>query len=123
MRVTLCGSPKFEKDFKAMNKRLSLAGHTVYTLSCYPSDEGGKDWYSQDEKTVLDRVHLNKIDNSDAIVVIDRDYYIGESTKAEIDYAIKNGKRIFYFMGSFSICPHAGCRDPLQGRPCALCYE
>lgn len=96
MRITLCGSAKFEKEFKEWNKNLTLAGHVVYSLACYPSDNGGKDWYDQDQKSILDIMHLAKIDNSEAIVVINENFYIGESTKREIIYARYRGKEIFY---------------------------
>src|SRR3990167_10791249 len=94
MRITLCGSAKFEKEFKEMNERLSLAGHTVYSLAVYPSDKGEKNWYTPEQKAVLDAVHLLKIDNSDAIYVITVNGYIGDSTKREIEYAISKGKPV-----------------------------
>ena len=99
-KVTLCGSLKFEKQFKEWNERLSLEGHIVYTVSVYPSDkEGNKDWYTPEIKTLLDIVHLMKIDNSDAIFVIDvaaldDKPYIGDSTRSEMYYAKQKGKHI-----------------------------
>lgn len=96
MKITLCGSARFEEYFKFWNEMLSLYGHTVYTLSVYPSQkESGKDWYSEEEKKTLDRVHLDKIRNSDAILVINPFAYIGESTLKEIEFAEATGKKIF----------------------------
>lgn len=95
MKLTLCGSARFEKEFKEWNKRLSLAGHIVYSLAVYPSDAGGKDWYSKGEKETLDVVHLGKIGNSDAIVVVNPGGYTGESTQREIQFAKNQRKRIF----------------------------
>ena len=130
MRLTLCGSLRFEKQFKEMNKRLTLAGHVVYSVACYPSDNDGKDWYSPEQKAVLDTVHLAKIDNSDGIVVLDVDGYIGDSTKREIAHAEKTGKRVWYLYSLFGndgkrakLCGYAGCYDPLTPPPCVLCYE
>ena len=96
MRITLCGSAKFEQAFKEWNKNLTLAGHVVYSLSCYPSDFGGKDWYSPEQKLMLDRVHKAKIDNSDAIFVLDVDGYVGPSTASEVKHAMETGKRVIY---------------------------
>ncbi|MPM93478.1 hypothetical protein SDC9_140615 [bioreactor metagenome] len=45
---------------------------------------------------MLDDIHKRKIDMSDEIYVINKNGYIGESTKGEIEYAIKNGKRVDY---------------------------
>lgn len=125
MKITLCGSARFEKEYKDLNKRLTLAGHVVYSLSVYPSDEKEKEWYTEREKHMLDKVHLDKIASSDAIVVINSGGYIGSSTFKEIKYAKYLGKKVFYTCANEhpSICPYAGCDDPLQKRPCALCYE
>lgn len=96
MKITLCGSARFEEYFKFWNEMLSLYGHTVYTLSVYPSQkEVGKDWYSEEEKKILDKVHLDKISNSDAIFVINPFAYLGESTLKEIEFAEATGKQIF----------------------------
>ena len=45
---------------------------------------------------MLDKIHRQKIDMSDEILVINVDGYIGESTKSEIEYALKNGKAVKY---------------------------
>lgn len=96
MNITLCGSARFEEYFKFWNEMLSLYGHTVYTLSVYPSQkQSGKDWYSEQEKVTLDQVHLDKIDNSDAIFIINPFAYLGESTLREIQFAQDTGKQIF----------------------------
>ena len=47
-------------------------------------------------KEMLDDMHKRKIDMSDEIFVINVGGYIGESTKSEIDYAIKNNKKVNY---------------------------
>lgn len=95
MKLTLCGSAKFEKDYHIWNKLLSLAGHVVYGLAAWPSIEGKKDWFTEEEKNTLDLIHLAKIDASDAIVVLNPGGYVGESTKKEILWAYMNDKSIF----------------------------
>ncbi len=97
MKITLCGSARFEEYFKFWNEMLSLYGHTVYTLSVYPSQkEEGKDWYNEEEKKTLDQVHLDKISNSDAILVLNVFAYLGESTLKEIEFARNSGKEVFF---------------------------
>lgn len=97
MRITLCGSAKFEQEFKEWNELLTLAGHVVYSLAVYPSDHGGdKDWYTPSEKTMLDLVHKRKIDNSEAILVLNVGGYIGESTQSEILHAVDHGKQVYW---------------------------
>jgi hypothetical protein len=86
MIVTLIGSAKFENDFIEINKQLGLRGISVFSLSSYPRDNGGKDWYTDEEKILLDLVHLNKIRVSEAVCVVG-DGYIGFSTAREILWA------------------------------------
>lgn len=97
MKITLCGSARFEEYFKFWNEMLSLYGHTVYTLSVYPSQkEAGKDWYNEEEKITLDQVHLDKIFNSEAILVLNPFAYLGDSTLREVEFAEKHGKQVFF---------------------------
>lgn len=90
MIVTLCGSARFEKWFKIWNTALSLAGHSVFTLSAYPSDQGGKNWYTDLQKDTLDEVHKRKISVSQAVVVLNPFGYVGDSTISELKYANDN---------------------------------
>src|SRR5262245_55532190 len=97
MRITLCGSARFEATIHEWNEKLSLAGHVVYALAVYPSSKGGaKDWYTPAQKEMLDSVHLDKIANSEAIVVVNVDGYTGESTQREIAFARANKKAIYW---------------------------
>jgi len=138
MIVTLCGSAKFEDLFKEWNEKLTLQGHVVFSLAVYPSDKNdNKNWYTPEQKAALDEAHKNKIDASDAILVINPDGYVGESTLSEIEFAIEKGKKIYrtYFSEkdvhgngfgpnvSQKVCGFRGCYDYLQKPPCALCYE
>lgn len=98
MRITLCGSLKFEQAFKDWSRDLTLSGHVPYSVSVYPSDAGGKDWYKPEQKVTLDLMHLAKIDNSDAIAVLNVDGYVGESTIKEVAWARIKGKPVFWLM-------------------------
>jgi hypothetical protein len=100
MRITLCGSTRFKSDFEAWNHKLAINGHTVYSLSLFAREEKdvGKEsniTISENEKVTLDLVHLDKILNSDAIVVINIGGYTGFSTKREIEWAKMKGKRVY----------------------------
>src|SRR5882672_10404409 len=71
MRITLCGSTRFVPLFHEWNHKLAVAGHTVYSLSLFGREakDAGKDdkkIVTEEEKIVLDLVHLDKILNSDA---------------------------------------------------------
>ena len=94
MKITLCGSTKFKNTFEEWNKKLTLAGHIVYTVSCF--GHADKIEYTEEQKNKLDLVHFIKILNSDAIFVLDVDDYIGFSTKREIVWAELNNKLVYY---------------------------
>jgi hypothetical protein len=92
MKITLCGSTKFMYEFHRWNQMLTLKGHVVYSVA---TNVHG-DWTPTDEeKTILDLVHLKKIAESDAILVVSKDGYIGESTTREIMWAGIVGKEIY----------------------------
>ena len=52
---------------------------------------------SETVKENLDALHKKKIDMSDIIYVINKDGYIGESTKSEIAYALAHNKEVLYY--------------------------
>lgn len=97
MRITLCGSTRFMKEFHEMNVLLTLKGHVVYSVA---TSVKGDFQPTPEQKELLDLVHLKKIDNSDAIFVIDKDEYIGDSTRKEIAWAELSKKLIFYLSKS-----------------------
>lgn len=105
MRITLCGSTRFKEQFAEWNHKLAVSGHTVYSLSLFGREahDQGKDDHptiTEQEKVTLDLVHLDKILNSEAIVIIDVEGYTGFSTKREIEWARMHNKSIYW------ITPH-----------------
>lgn len=93
--ITLCGSTKFKEDFERVNRELTLMGFIVLSVGVFGHAEN--DLISDDEKVDLDILHKRKIKMSDAIYVINKDGYIGDSTKSEIIFA-KQNKIPIYFM-------------------------
>ena len=94
MIITLCGSTSFKKEYEELGRKLALNGHIV--LSCAVFGHADDITLSKVEKELLDKVHLQKIDMSEIIWVVNKDGYIGDSTKSEIEYAKKTGKRVYY---------------------------
>lgn len=117
MIITLCGSARFEKEFKHWDEKLTLAGHVVFSLAVYPSDKGKKEWFTPEEKEMLDRVHKRKINASGMVLVVDRALgsgdpsYIGESTKSEIDHARRRGIPVRWSHGWGSEVPEDLMRE------------
>ena len=102
MKITLCGSTRFKKEYQEANTQLSLAGHIVYTVAWAKEDESAATPGEKMDPIVkenLDLVHLGKILNSDAILIVsDGSNYIGASTRREIVWAQMNKKMVFFSM-------------------------
>ena len=93
--VTLCGSTRFKDAFMEAQKRLTLEGNIVISVGLF-GHSGDNEVWTEGTKEMLDNMHKRKIDMSDGIYVINVEGYIGESTRSEIDYAIRNGKTVEY---------------------------
>lgn len=95
--VTLCGSTKFKNDFIKAQEFLTLTGCIVISVGLFGhADNKYQTEITSDIKNMLDDMHKRKIDMADSIFVINRDDYIGESTRSEITYARITGKKIKY---------------------------
>ena len=91
--ITLCGSTKFKDAFMEAQKRLTLEGNIVISVGMF-GHSGDDEVWTEGTKAMLDDMHKRKIDMADEIYVINVGGYIGESTKSEIEYARKNGKKV-----------------------------
>ena len=106
--ITLCGSTKFKEDFMREQKRLTLEGNIVISVGLFGHSGDNEVWESMDEgtltktKKMLDDMHKRKIDMADEIFVINKNGYIGSSTRSEIEYAIKAGKKVNYMENNCS---------------------
>ena len=102
--VTLCGSTKFKEDFIRVQKELTLKGIIVISVGLFGHADGEFGNIINDEvKAMLDDMHKRKIDMADAIYVINKNGYIGSSTKGEIQYAKDTGKKVIYMEENYSI--------------------
>ncbi len=93
--ITLCGSVKFKEEFIEVQKRLTLEGNIVISVGFFDYDGLDEKSFSN-LKEMLDDIHKKKIDMADEIFVINKNGYIGSSTKSEIEYAKKKNKVINY---------------------------
>ena len=91
--ITLCGSTRFKDEFERINRELTLQGWIVISVGCFGH---AGDTFTEEQKIMLDDIHKRKIDMADAIFVINKDGYIGASTKSEIKYAIAHGKQVIF---------------------------
>jgi hypothetical protein len=96
MKLTLCGSLRFEPYWHEANKQLGLAGHICYSVMTFPSIEGDKTWYTPEQKWILDLVHFAKIEESDGVVMLNIDDYLGENSLRELAWARMRNKKVFW---------------------------
>ena len=88
--VCICGSARFAAEMREANRDLTLAG--VIVVAPGEADEV----VSDEQKTVLDALHLCKIDLADRVLVVNPGGYVGESTSREIAYAHATGKPVAF---------------------------
>jgi hypothetical protein len=93
--ITLCGSTRFKEQFFEVQKRLTFEGCIVISVGMF-GHAGDDEVWKPGVKEMLDDMHLRKIDMADEIFVINVGGYIGESTRREIAYAEKTGKKVNY---------------------------
>mgnify|MGYP005775363737 CR=1 FL=1 len=91
--ITICGSLKFENELKFWAEKLTLAGNCVLSI-IFPIKDA--DTYTQEQRESFASAHRKRIDLSDAVFVINKDGYIGDNTKSEIEYAKAQGKEIVF---------------------------
>jgi len=102
--TVLCGSTRFHEAFHDANLRLTIAGHIVLSIGCDTKADADLDLAAQDSegrtfdqiKADLDDLHKRKIDLADEVLVLNVNGYIGDSTRSEIEYAVKLRKPVHY---------------------------
>ena len=92
--VTLCGSLKFQKEMMTIAEKMALEGYCILT-PVYPVLENVE--RTENQLIKLKEEHFKRIELSDAILVVNVNNYIGNSTTLEIEYAKELGKEIMYF--------------------------
>ena len=75
--ITLCGSLKFQKEMMVVAEKMALESNCILT-PVYPIIENLKK--SEEQLRKLKEEHFKRIELSDAILVININNYIGNST-------------------------------------------
>ena len=92
--VCLCGSTRFKEQYEFWNRHFTLEGAIVLSVGFFTHAD--EEEISATTKAELDQLHLHKIDAADEVFIINVDGYVGESTDAEITYALSRGKPVSY---------------------------
>ena len=96
MIITLCGSSKFKDEILDSAKKLTLDGHIVLMPCIF--EHADNEELTTEQKIRLDNLHKMKIDMSDAVIIVNVDGYIGESTYSEIDWASTHNKELYFLV-------------------------
>lgn len=98
--ITLCGSTRFKEEFMKVQRDLTMQECIVISVGLFGHADGEyQGELTETVKIMLDDMHKRKIDMADEIFVINKDGYIGSSTKSEIEYAKTIGKTVRYLEG------------------------
>ena len=90
--ITLCGSMRFRDEFERLAAELTLAGHVVLTPTALdPTTE-----LDAEARHRLGRIHLQRIEMADEILVVNVGGYVGETTRREIDHARSRGLAVSF---------------------------
>ncbi|HUX56143.1 MAG TPA: hypothetical protein VMV77_04165 [Bacteroidales bacterium] len=93
--VCICGSGRFLELMHKVEEILTLKGEIVLMIGVNTKDVARTEDLEH-FKPMLDELHLRKIDLADYVYVVNKDSYIGESTRNEIEYAQKQGMPVTY---------------------------
>ena len=91
--VCICGSSKFKNEIEHAAKHLYLLGNVVLKMHAYGHSGDDEAWAI---KPMLEEMYSDMIAFADFIFVVNKDGYIGESTRNEINLAKKLNKPITY---------------------------
>ncbi|MEI5995083.1 hypothetical protein [Candidatus Enterococcus mansonii] len=93
--ITVCGSLTFKEEIIHVASQMELRGN-VLLIPIFPVNND-KVVFTEEELIMLGKMHKEKIKLSDAILVVNVNSYIGNSTKDEIEFAKSLNKEIIYY--------------------------
>ena len=94
--ITVCGSVKFFQEMIEISEKMELEGNCIL-VPIYNPMKTNLNSFTEKEIQILNKMHQERIKLSDAILVVDVNHYIGNSTKTEIEFARSLNKEILYY--------------------------
>ncbi len=94
--MTICGSLKFYKEMMEITEKMELQGNCML-VPIYNPSKSSKDDYTEEEACMLDKMHKERIKLCNAILVVNVNNYIGNSTRSEIEFAKSLNKEVIYY--------------------------
>ena len=91
--IAVCGSVRFKDEMLKFRDEQNVKGNWILLPENMEIDIQKID---KRVKERMDSLHKAKIDHADSVLIWNRDGYIGDSTRNEIEYALKTDKKIMY---------------------------
>ena len=79
-----------------ITEKIELEGNCML-VPIYNPSKTSKDDFTEEEALMLDKMHKERIKLADAILVVNVNGYIGDSTRKEIEFAKFLNKEIIYY--------------------------
>ena len=96
-KVFLVGSIRFKDYFIKIESILQINFNKIVSI-CSVDGLLNKSKFSTQEWNALQQIALRKLENQDAILVLDVNNYIGDQTREEIEFFEKTLKKPVYYL-------------------------
>ncbi|MFX1257071.1 MAG: hypothetical protein ACFFAN_04385 [Promethearchaeota archaeon] len=96
-KIFLVGSIRFKEFFIKIESILQIIYNKLISI-CSVDGLLNKNEFSSKEWDKLQEIALNKLNEQEAILVIDIEGYIGDQSKEEIEYFRQNLERPIYYL-------------------------
>ncbi|MCG3219590.1 MAG: hypothetical protein KAR35_11300 [Candidatus Heimdallarchaeota archaeon] len=93
--IVLCGSTKYYELFDKTSLEYTLNGWIVLSIGSHRVSDKNLE-ISKEQFEMLGELHRRKIDMADLVYIINKDGYMGQGTRDEIEYAKSQNKKIEY---------------------------
>ena len=97
-KILLVGSITKAKDYFIKIESILQIIHKKLVSICSVDGLLNKPEFSKEEWDILQEIALKKLEDQEAILVLDVDNYIGEQTREEIEYFKKELKRPIHYL-------------------------
>jgi len=95
--ICLSGPTRFKNAFEYLRMKMTLRGHIVLGPEVFAGTEVHDAALADDDGQIdLDALQMRRIDLADAVFVVNPGNVIEGTTKAEIAYALAEGKPVYY---------------------------
>lgn len=98
--IVICGSTRFVREMADIERKLTWEGRAVFAPTRCNLKTPHPLWADRDDKAAgiarLDSLHRSLIRLAAEVLIVNPGGYVGDSTRAEITYALKLGKPVRY---------------------------